>query len=344
MVMHIDSIKQDAASYSPRELSRRRLFQAAGGIGLLAGGAAMVDLQPALAADAASGHRASQVPALNRRRIGEFLVTAISDGYLEASVSLLSHIDAATASAMMTDAGITAQSVMNINTYVVQGRGHTILIDAGAGGFSGWGGHLATSLVAAGVDPSEIDTILMTHAHPDHAGGLAGELGFSHFRNAEFVLNQSELAFWQDDENLSRAPASAQPAFRVARNAFDAFKGRTRTFVKGAEVLPGITAYPLPGHTIGHTGYMIESEGQSLLVWGDIVHYPDIQVARPDVTIAFDSDPSMAAQTRLKVLDMVSTENLLIAGMHLNMPSFARIKRQGNGYQIRKEEWAPSVI
>ncbi len=286
-----------------------------------------------------------QAPALNRRCIGEFLVTAISDGYLEADFGLLSHIDATTASAMMSEAGVTAQSVMNINAYVVQGRGHTILIDAGAGGFSGWGGRLATSLVAAGVDPAEIDTILMTHAHPDHAGGLAGELGFSHFANAELVLNRSELAFWGDDANLNRAAAGTRPVFQLARNAFDAFKTRTRTFEKMGEVLSGIVAYPFPGHTIGHTGYMIESDGQRLLIWGDIVHYPDIQVARPDVTIAFDSDPAMAAQTRLKVLDMASAENLLIAGMHLNMPSFARVRRQDNGgYQLRKEEWAPSVI
>ena len=341
--MQRDTDPMGADLHSHDELSRRRLFQTAGGIGLLAGSAAMIGLQPALAAGSPTV-RKGQAPALNRRRIGEFLVTAISDGYLETKFGLLSHIDAAAASALMTEAGITAQFVMNINTYVVQGRGHTILIDAGAGGFSGWGGHLVTSLAAAGLDPCEIDTTLLTHAHPDHAGGLAGELGTAHFPNAELILHQSELAFWRDDANLARAPAGARPYFQLARNAFDAFGGRTRTFATKGEILPGISACPFPGHTVGHTGYLIESEGQSLLIWGDIVHYPDIQVTRPDVTIAFDSDPMMAAQTRLKVLDMVSADNLLIAGMHLNMPGFARIRWRDGGYQIRKEEWAPSLI
>jgi len=325
-------------------LSRRHLFQAAGAVGLLAGGAAVTGMPSAQAAGTPTVRKA-QAPALNRRRVGEFTVTVISDGYLETNFGLLSHIDATAASALMTEAGVTAQNVMNINSYVVQGRGHTILVDSGAGGFSGWGGRLATSLVAAGIDPSEIDTALLTHAHPDHIGGLAGELGASHFPNSELVLNQSELAFWRDDGNFSRAQVGAQPLFHMARNAFDTFNGRRRTFAGNEEVLPGVTACPFPGHTIGHTGYLIESEGQSLLIWGDIVHYPDIQAARPDVTIAFDADPTMAAQTRLKVLDMVSADNLLITGMHLNMPGFARIKRrQGGGYQLQKEEWAPSLI
>jgi glyoxylase-like metal-dependent hydrolase (beta-lactamase superfamily II) len=99
-------------------------------------------------------------------------------------------------------------------------------------------------------------------------------------------------------------------------------------------VSPGISAMPLPGHTDGHTGYVLESRDQGLLVWGDVVHFPHIQIQRPDVSIAFDQDASLAATTRSRLLDRVSSEGLLIAGMHLGEPGFARIKRTRGEYGL----------
>ncbi|MBP2154268.1 glyoxylase-like metal-dependent hydrolase (beta-lactamase superfamily II) [Erwinia rhapontici] len=106
-----------------------------------------------------------------------------------------------------------------------------------------------------------------------------------------------------------------------------------RTFTDN-EVLPGISAMPLLGHTAGHSGYRIESDNRSLLVWGDIVHFPQIQIARPDVSIAFDQDPLLSAETRSKLLDVVSSDKLLIAGMHLGELGFAHIRRKGKLYKI----------
>jgi glyoxylase-like metal-dependent hydrolase (beta-lactamase superfamily II) len=91
---------------------------------------------------------------------------------------------------------------------------------------------------------------------------------------------------------------------------------------------------PLPGHTAGHSGYRIESGGRSLLIWGDIVHFPQIQIARPDVSIAFDQDPLLSAETRSTLLDVVSSDNIVIAGMHLGELGFAHIRRKGNLYRI----------
>ena len=101
---------------------------------------------------------------------------------------------------------------------------------------------------------------------------------------------------------------------------------------------PGLTAMVLPGHTAGHCGYRIESDNQSLLIWGDIVHFPEIQITRPGVSIAFDQDPLLAADTRARLLDLVSGEQLLIAGMHLNDLGFARIMRTGRSYAISYEK------
>ncbi|MBD1554383.1 MBL fold metallo-hydrolase [Pseudomonas typographi] len=270
------------------------------------------------------------------QQIGEFSITAISDGYLCASLDLLSNIDPIEATRLQQEAGVNEPSSIHINCYLVRGRGHTALIDAGAGGFKQWGGKLKANLALAGVQPAEIDTILLTHAHPDHVGGLIDASGESAFPDAELVIHPREVSFWEDDGNLSRASERARGNFLFARKVFDKYRDRLRTFAEN-EVLPGISAVPLPGHTAGHSGYRLESENRSLLVWGDIVHFPQIQIARPDVSIAFDQDPLLCAATRLKLLDVVSSDNLLIAGMHLSELGFAHIKRTGKAFEMSYE-------
>lgn len=271
------------------------------------------------------------------QQVGDLTITAVSDGYLHASFDFLANIDPADASRMQENAGIKDHTAIHINCYLVRGGGRTVLIDAGAGGFKQWGGRLKTNLPLAGIQPSDIDAILLTHAHPDHVGGLMDASGEAAFPNAELVAHHREVTFWQDDGNLSRAPERARGNFLLARQAFNRYRDRLRTFDAG-EVLPGMTAVPLPGHTDGHTGYRLESGGQNLLVWGDSVHFPQIQIPRPDVTIAFDQDSHLAAATRTRLLDLVSSERLLIAGMHLGELGFARIKRTGGNYGVAYAE------
>lgn len=267
------------------------------------------------------------------QQIGEFSITAISDGYLSASLDLLSNIDSMDASKLQQDAGVSDPSSIHINCYLVRGRGRTILIDAGAGGFKQWGGKLKVNLALAGVHTSDIDTILLTHAHPDHVGGLLDASGEATFPDAQLVVHQHEVSFWEDDGNFSRASERARGNFLFARKVFDKYREKIRLFT-GNEVLPGISAMSLPGHTAGHSGYRIESGGRSLLIWGDIVHFPQIQIARPDVSIAFDQDPLLSAETRSTLLDVVSSDNIVIAGMHLGELGFAHIRRKGNLYRI----------
>lgn len=271
------------------------------------------------------------------QQMGAFSITAISDGYLSAGLDLLSNIDPMDASKLQRDAGVSDPSSIHINCYLVRGRGRTILIDAGAGGFKQWGGKLTANLALAGVRPSAIDTILLTHAHPDHIGGLMDASGEAAFPDAALVAHSREVSFWEDDGNLSRATERARGNFLFARKVFDTYRERMRTFTD-QEVLPGISAMPLPGHTAGHTGYRLESGELGLLIWGDIVHFPEIQIARPDVGIAFDQDPALSAETRTRLLDVVSSDKLLIAGMHLGQPGFAHIQRRGKRYEMLYEK------
>lgn len=270
------------------------------------------------------------------QQLGDFSIMAVSDGYLSASLDFLSNIDPTDAYKLQKAAGVSTPSAIHINCYLIRDRTRTILIDAGAGGFRQCGGDLRGNLALAGVQPSDIDTILLTHAHPDHVGGLIDASGNVAFPNAELVVHQQELSFWEDDGHLSRASARARGNFQFARTVFDQYREKMRTF-KDRDVLPGISAMPLPGHTAGHSGFRLESEGESLLIWGDIVHFPQIQIARPDVSIVFDHDPILSAGTRSRILDIASADGLMIAGMHLGELGFARIKRAGKAYDIAYE-------
>jgi len=270
---------------------------------------------------------------LPTQQIGDFSITAIGDGYASASLDFLTNINQMDAINLQKSAGVNDPTSIHINTYLIRGRGRTILIDTGAGGYNQWGGDLQTNLALTGVMPEDIDTILLTHAHADHIGGLVNTFGEAAFPNAELFIHEHELSFWENENNMIRASKHVQANFLFVKNVFAKYRERIRTFINN-DIIPGISSVHLPGHTPGHCGYQIETGNSSLIIWGDMVHFPFIQIAHPNVSIAFDQDPILSAQIRNKLLDIVSTEKLLVAGMHLNDLGFAYIEHSGTSYKI----------
>lgn len=267
------------------------------------------------------------------RQIGDFQIIALSDGAMSASLVLLSGIEKADAEAIQKSAGIADPGDIHINCYLIRGRGRVILVDAGAGSQNNAGRQLHVNLVAAGVSPDDVDTILLTHCHPDHIGGLLDPEKQPVFKHAEIMLHPLEVQHWLDDEKLSMANERGQRNFRLARQMLNAYAQKLR-FFNGDKIADAILPVELPGHTPGHTGFQIDADDQCLLIWGDIVHYPHIQSAHPNVSILFDTDPAQAEETRKKIMEKAVSQKMFIAGMHLGQAGFASILRAGNGYRM----------
>jgi glyoxylase-like metal-dependent hydrolase (beta-lactamase superfamily II) len=287
----------------------------------------------------------AQVPGVYHRRVGQFLVTALHDGYQDVSMATVLGISPAEAEAMLGAARRPVPRRTTVNAFLVRDRGRTILVDAGCGTRgAATVGQLMPNLAAAGVDTADIDLVLMTHLHPDHFGGLTDAAGHAVFPRAELLLHEAEYAYWHDDDAMMRMtdPARRTIFFINARKALAPYAGRLRTITAG-EVLSGITAVALPGHTPGHTGYRIASEGRSLLIWGDIVHVQELQVQRPEVTMLVDVDPPAAIRTRRQLLAEMADRGEAVAGMHLHFPGLAHLAHGPGGIHLLPDAWSTDL-
>jgi glyoxylase-like metal-dependent hydrolase (beta-lactamase superfamily II) len=197
---------------------------------------------------------------------------------------------------------------------------------------------------ASGYEPVQVDTVIITHLHGDHVGGLNDASGQPLFPKARILVAQADNDFWLSQKIADGAPAEVQPFFKMARDSAAPYlaSGQWQTFSEGSVLVPGIQAVKASGHTPGHTAFAIESEGQKLLIWGDLVHAHAVQFARPGVSIEFDIDQKQAVATRRRLMKTMAASKSLVAGMHLPFPGIGHVRADGKGsYSWVPIEFAP---
>lgn len=280
----------------------------------------------------------TSAPGYFRFMLGDFEITALSDGTVDLPVDkLLNHAPAKTVQAL-------ARSFLkppvetSVNAYLVNTGNKLLLIDAGAGALFGPTlGKLIANLNASGYKVEDIDDIYITHLHPDHVGGLAAN-GQRVFPNAVVHADQRDSDFWLSPANLERAPADSKGFYQgavaslspyVKASKYQAFDGKT-------EFASGVTAWPSYGHTAGHSIYVVQSQGQKLVLVGDLIHVGAVQFAHPAVTIKFDSDTKAAAATRRRVFTQAAQERSLVAATHIQFPGIGHLVQDGKAYR-----WVP---
>jgi len=273
-----------------------------------------------------------------RTMLGDFEVTAVSDGTVDLPVDTLLQEKKATVDAALAKSFLKSPLETSDNTYLVNTGTRLVLIDTGAGALFGPTlGKMLANLKASGYQPEQVDEIYITHMHPDHVGGLMVD-GKPAFPNAVVRAAKAESDFWLSDSNMSKADASKKGFFQGAMASVNPYvqAGKYKAFEGDVELVPGITAHADKGHTPGHTTYFIESRGQKLQLVGDLIHVAAVQMDAPAVTIGFDSDARTAAASRKKEFDAAAAGGYLIAGAHLPFPGMGRLQTQGKGYR-----WIP---
>lgn len=271
-------------------------------------------------------------------QVGEFSVTVLTDGALAFPPEYFPNAGADQIAALLKSVG-EDEIRTNFNAMLVQGGAGKVLIDAGPRDLFGPScGNMPKGLAEAGVAPSEIGTLFLTHLHPDHAAGTVTPEGAAVFPAAELVLTEAEHSFWSDDAHFTGADETTQSWRALALQVLRAYGDRLRLIAPGADIAPGLSAMDLPGHTPGHAGWRLSSGNAQLVHVGDIVHAPMLQAANPEISVVFDLDVDTARATRKRLLAELAADGIAFTGGHLLAPAFVRARASGAGYVLERAD------
>ncbi|OJT17567.1 MBL fold metallo-hydrolase [Archangium sp. Cb G35] len=292
------------------------------------------------AAQAAAPQVKTQAPGFYRMMLGDFEITALFDGTVPLPVDkLMTNTRPGQVEKLLAAAYVSQPVETSINAFLINTGSRLVLVDTGAGSLFGptVGNQLLTNLRAAGYQPEQVDMVLITHIHGDHAGGLmAGDKRA--FPNAVVRVDKHDADYWLSPTNLEKAPDDKKAPFQGAMASLNPYveAGKLQTFDGDTELEPGIRAIAARGHTPGHSFYAVESKGQKLVLWGDMMHVAAVQFPEPSVTIQFDTDSKAAAAQRKKAYAEAAKQGYWVGVAHVPFPGIGHVRADGKGY-----DWVP---
>ncbi|WP_454628806.1 MBL fold metallo-hydrolase [Bradyrhizobium cenepequi] len=328
------------------EITRRHAL--AGAVAIAA-----APLLPNIPAQAAAPLADKQAPSFYRYMVGDIQVTVVSDGknVFKLEDSFITNAKKEEVNAALEKAFL-PRDVFTIHfaPLVINSGGKLIVLDTGNGpaakaNSKGANGLFIDNMTAAGFDPRAVDMVVISHFHGDHVNGLLTADGAPAFPNAEVLVPAVEWKFWMDDGEMSRAPAGRmQNLFKNNRSIFEtSLQKKVTPYEWGKEVAPGLLAVETPGHTPGHTAYVLSSGRGKVFIQSDVTNNPNPFATNPGWHAFFDQDGAMAEKTRRRVYDMVAADKLQLQGFHYPFPGLANIEKDGNGYRVIPAPWNPVI-
>lgn len=278
-----------------------------------------------------------RVQARTTMELGSARIDMLSDGHLVLPLDFLAvEQDPAELEAILAQHGQTGDAYEPpCNLVLLRDEDRTILFDIGAGPeFMATVGHLPDAMASLGVTPEEITHLVITHAHPDHLWGLLDDFDEPLLPSAEILMGRAEWDYWMDPDTVETIGEARQSFAVGAQRRLIEIEDQVQLFDDGAEILPGVQSVLTPGHTPGHMSFAVQAGGQGLMVVGDALANPHLAFERPDWEASADQIPDMAAATRLRLLDRITADELLILGFHLPGGGIGRAERQGEGRYV----------
>ena len=284
-------------------------------------------------------------PGYYRMMLGDFEVTALSDGTVTLPTdTLLINTTKTKVEAALAKAYLKAPTETSVNGYLINTGTKLVLIDAGAGTLFGPTlGKLVTNLKASGYTPEQVDEIYITHMHPDHVGNLVAN-GKLVFPNATVRAGKGDADMFLSKENLDKAPEAMKGFFQGAQASVNPYvaAGKFKPIEADGELVPGIKAVAAIGHTPGHMFYAVESKGQKMVVWGDLIHVGAVQFPEPGVAIQFDADSKKAVAERKKAFADAAKQGYFVAIAHISFPGIGQLAKDGGGYRWIPVNYSPA--